>query len=141
MLLPPEAALEAAAAGAPALAPAPAPQPAPAAGANASGASPAAPAGANGGSGEEGAGTSSAGSSSGNATSWRGCFLGQAVMDGGVVETLSGIGSAEACCRRCRQRQLAEAPNSTSSCNAWNWCSPGSGPGGCRRDVPRGGRQ
>lgn len=127
VLLPPEAALQAAAAGAPAPALTPAPQPAPAGGTNGSSAAPA-PAGPAAANGSSGAGAG--GSASPGGTSWRGCFLGQAIMDGAVVETLSGVASAEECCHRCRQRQVAEGPNVT---NAWNHCGAAGGCGCAQR--------
>lgn len=67
-------------------------------------------------------------SSSSGKRAWLGCYTGQAVMDLGVVAgVVEGQGSTEACCRRCREHQTAA--NSSTPCNAFNWCGD---PQGCR---------
>ncbi|KAL4434077.1 hypothetical protein ABPG75_000518 [Micractinium tetrahymenae] len=54
-----------------------------------------------------------------------GCIVGQeAVVDGQVVATLDGVGTAEACCARCRQA----AQDGLGVCNCFNHCSR---PKGC----------
>lgn len=57
-----------------------------------------------------------------NSTEWLGCMVGDvpALVDGTIVTTVSGLASAEACCRACR---------ADVRCNVWNYCP---GPEGCR---------
>lgn len=57
-----------------------------------------------------------------NSTDWLGCMVSTipALVDGTIVETLSGLASTEACCRACR---------ADIRCNVWTYCP---GPEGCR---------
>lgn len=60
---------------------------------------------------------------------WRGCFMGLAVYDGRVLETLDAVLTAEACCRVCRARQLSTPNPNATTCNCFNHCGA---EGGCR---------
>lgn len=59
------------------------------------------------------------------AAAWLGCLLGKGtIMAGRVLQVLSGVASAEACCRRCRQQY-----STAGGCTVWNYCGT---QGGCR---------
>lgn len=68
-----------------------------------------------------GAGTWPMPTPSANSTEWLGCLVGAipTLVGGAIVRTLSGLASAEACCRACR---------TDARCNVWNFCSR---PEGC----------
>lgn len=66
---------------------------------------------------------------------WYGCVLGrQCLASGPQGDLLSGVASAEACCRACSERYEGStgAVKAGTPCNAWNFCGS---PGGCAYDT------
>jgi hypothetical protein len=67
-----------------------------------------------------------------NSTAWLGCVVARnALMSGQRLELVTGVESAEACCRLCR-----EDADPRGRCNVWNYCERAAG---CRYALAKAG--